>query len=333
MSLRLTTFLRQNLLPLILIVGIYFLLASLNLTKLTTNFEAENYLRYNNILTNQPQVITPHFSFFQNLYFIPLSLWTKIFAPSLITYRTFSTFLGVLIIILVFLTLKLKLKRQLAIPLTAIFILNPISLNIATNFSPHTEYIFLILLILVLFFSIFLKINPQKITVHPPKLQITLSIFAISLILFTFLLNLGHNQNIRKIYIAIYQISQNRQSEALQSSQKNQSEISAPTIYFMQSYSPSFYVENLLVAKELNKTPLDLAWQDDLQEVLNSKNPLARFWIISFGLQSMDNMQKLFSDQDSSKSESGKKKSNIFQETDSLKIDDITAKYIMRASM
>lgn len=333
MSLRLTTFLRQNLLPLILIVGIYFLLASLNLTKLTTNFEAENYLRYNNILINQPQVITPHFSFFQNLYFIPLSLWTKIFAPSLITYRTFSTFLGVLIIILVFLTLKLKLKRQLAIPLTVIFILNPISLNIATNFSPHTEYIFLVLLILVLFFSIFLKINPQKITVHLPKLQITLSIFAISLILFTFLLNLGHNQNIRKIYIAIYQISQNRQSEALQSSQKNQSEISAPTIYFMQSYSPSFYVENLLVAKELNKTPLNLAWQDDLQEVLNSKNPLARFWIISFGLQSIDNMQKLFSDQDSSKSESGKKKSNIFQETDSLKIDDITAKYIMRASM
>lgn len=333
MSLRLTTFLRQNLFPLILIVGIYFLLASLNLTKLTTNLEAENYLRYNDILTNQPQAITPHFSFFQNLYFMPLSLWIKIFTPSLITYRTFSTFLGVLIIILVFLTLKLKLKRQLAIPLTAIFTLNPISLNIATNFSPHTEYIFLVLLILVLFFSIFLKINPQKITVHPPKLQITLSIFAISLILFTFLLNLGHNQNIRKIYIAIYQISQNRQSEALQSSQKNQSEISAPTIYFMQSYSPSIYVENLLVAKELNKTPLNLAWQDDLQEVLNSKNPLAWFWIVSFGLQSMDNIQKLLSDQDSSKSESGKKKSNIFQETDSLKIDDISAKYIMRGSI
>lgn len=153
------------------------------------------------------------------------------------------------------------------------------------------------------------------------------SIFAIIIIISTLLVGLKQDVSIRKIFTAIYQSDRSEQVESSQSNQANQSEKSTPTVYVTQTPSASIYVENLLVAKELNQTPIILSWQDALDRSIGTKNLPLKFWIVSFKDYQIDDVQKILPSQNSSKTESAKKDQALYQEIESLKIDDISAKY------
>ena len=328
---------------------IYFLLCSQFILKQVSNTEAANYLGFFQVPASGQALVRPHHNFFpQNIYFSSLSFWTQIFGNTLTSVRSFSVFCGAFIILILFFILKNKLDTKNTFSIISISTLNPIFIYFATEFDSVMALLLgmsITYSAILLLYRLKLKelisfrhrrhlINWRSIILEsaPPsraKTFFTLisSIFAIIIIISTLLVGLKQDVSIRKIFTAIYQSDRSEQVESSQSNQANQSEKSTPEVYVTQTPSMSIYVENLLVARELNQTPITLSWQDALDRSINTKNLPTKFWIISFKDQQIDNLQKFLSNQNSSKTESAKKDQALYQETESLKIDDISAKY------
>ena len=334
---------------------VYFLLCSQFILKQVSNTEAANYLDFFQIPTSGQALVSPHHNFFpQNIYFSSLNFWAQIFGNTLTSVRSFSVFCGAGIILVLFFILRNKLDPKNTFSIISISALNPIFISFATDFDSVMALLLgmsIIYSIILLLYQLRLKelisfrhrrhlINWRSIILEsaPPSRTKTIftlisSIFAIIIVISTLLISLKQDVSIRKIFTAIYQSDHGEQVEISQSNQANQpnqatqSEKSTPAVYVMQTPSTSIYVENLLVAKELNKTPITLSWQDALDRSISTKNLPVKFWIISFKDQQIDDVQKSFSDQNSSKTESAKKDLALYQEIESLKIDDISAKY------
>lgn len=340
---------------------IYFLLCSQFILKQVSNTEAANYLGFFQVPTSGQALVSPHHNFFsQNIYFSSLSFWTQIFGNTLTSVRSFSVFCGAGIILILFFILKNKLDTKNTFSIISISTLNPIFIYFATEFDSVMVLLLgmsIIYSAILLLYRLKLKelisfrhrrhlINWRSIILEsaPPsraKTFFTLisSIFAIIIIISTLLVGLKQDVSIRKIFTAIYQsdrseqveVSQpsqaNQSNQVNQSNQANQSEKSTPAVYVTQTPSASIYVENLLVAKELNKTPITLSWQDVLDRSIGTKNLPTKFWIVSFKDQQIDDIQKFLPSQNSSKTESEKKDLALYQEIESLKFDDISAKY------
>lgn len=328
---------------------IYFLLCSQFILKQVSNTEAANYLGFFQVPTSGQASVRPHHNFFpQNIYFSSLGFWTQIFGATLTSVRSFSVFCGAGIILVLFFILRNKLDAKNTFSIISISTLNPVFIYFATEFDSVMALLLgmsIIYSAILLLYRLKLKelisfrhrrhlINWRAFILEgaPPsraKTFFTLisSIFAIIIIIGTLLIGLKQDVSIRKIFTAIYQSDRSEQVESSQSNQVNQSEKSTPEVYVTQTPSMSIYVENLLVAKELNQTPITLSWQDALDRSINTKNLPTKFWIISFKDQQIDNLQKFLSNQDSSKTESTKKDLALYQEAESLKIDDISAKY------
>lgn len=328
---------------------IYFLLCSQFILKQVSNTEAANYLGFFQVPASGQALVRPHHNFFpQNIYFSSLSFWTQIFGNTLTSVRSFSVFCGAFIILILFFILKNKLDAKNTFSIISISVLNPVFIYFATEFDSIMALLLgmsIIYSAILLLYRLKLKelisfrhrrhlINWRSIILEstPPsraKTFFTLisSIFAIIIIISTLLVGLKQDVSIRKIFTAIYQSDRSEQVESSQSNQANQSEKSTPTVYVTQTPSASIYVENLLVAKELNQTPIILSWQDALDRSIGTKNLPLKFWIVSFKDQKIDDVQKFLSSQDSSKTESAKKDQALYQEIESLKIDDISAKY------
>lgn len=328
---------------------IYFLLCSQFILKQVSSIEATNYLNFFQVPTSGQALVRSHHNFFpQNIYFSSLSFWTQIFGNTLTSVRSFSVFCGAGIILILFFIFKNKLDTKNTFSIISVSTLNPIFISFATEFDPVMALLLgmsIIYSIILLLYQLKLKelisfrhrrhlINWRSIILEsaPPsraKTFFTLisSIFAIIVIISTLLVGLKQDVPIRKIFTAIYQSDRSEQVESSQSNQANQSEKSTPKVYVTQTPSMSIYVENLLVAKELNQTPITLSWQDALDRSINTKNLPTKFWIVSFKDQQIDDVQKFLPSQNSSKTESAKKDQALYQEIESLKIDDISAKY------
>lgn len=328
---------------------IYFLLCSQFILKQVSNTEAANYLGFFQVPTSGQASVRPHHNFFpQNIYFSSLSFWTQIFGNTLTSVRSFSVFCGAGIILVLFFILRNKLDAKNTFSIISISVLNPVFIYFATEFDSIMALLLgmsIIYSAILLLYRLKLKelisfrhrrhlINWRSIILEnaPPsrvKTFFTLisSIFAIIIIISTLLVGLKQDVSIRKIFTAIYQSDRSEQVESSQSNQANQSEKSTPAVYVTQTPSASIYVENLLVAKELNQTPITLSWQDALDRSINTKNLPTKFWIISFKDQQVDDVQKILPSQNSSKTESAKKDQASYQEIESLKFDDISAKY------
>ena len=334
---------------------IYFLLCSQFILKQVSNTEAANYLGFFQVPTSGQALVRPHYNFFpQNIYFSSLSFWTQIFGNTLTSVRSFSVFCGAGIILVLFFILRNKLDAKNTFSIISISVLNPVFIYFATEFDSVMALLLSMPIIysaILLLYQLKLKelissrrrrhlINWRSIILEsaPPsraKTFFTLisSIFAIIISISTLLISLKQDVSIRKIFTAIYQSDRSEQvevsqpSQANQSNQANQSEKSTPAVYITQTPSASIYVENLLVAKELNQTPITLSWQDALDKSIGTKNLPTKFWIVSFKDQQIDDVQKFLSNQNSSKTESAKKDLALYQEAESLKIDDILAKY------
>lgn len=331
------------------LLPIYFLLCSQFILKQVSNTEAANYLGFSQVPTSGQALVSPHHNFFpQNIYFSSLSFWTQIFGTTLISFRSFSILCGAFIILILFFILKNKLDTKNTFSIISISVLNPIFIYFATEFDSVMALLLgmsIIYSAILLLYQLKLKelisfrhrrhlINWRSIILEsaPPsraKTFFTLisSIFAIIIIISTLLVGLKQDVSIRKIFTAIYQSDRSEQVESSQSNQANQSEKSTPTVYVTQTPSASIYVENLLVAKELNQTPIILSWQDALDRSIGTKNLPLKFWIVSFKDYQIDDVQKILPSQNSSKTESAKKDQALYQEIESLKIDDISAKY------
>ena len=328
---------------------IYFLLCSQFILKQVSNTEAANYLGFFQVPASGQALVRPHHNFFpQNIYFSSLSFWTQIFGNTLTSVRSFSVFCGAGIILILFFILKNKLDAKNTFSIISISVLNPVFIYFATEFDSIMALLLgmsIIYSAILLLYRLKLKelisfrhrrhlINWRSIILEstPPsraKTFFTLisSIFAIIIIISTLLVGLKQDVSIRKIFTAIYQSDRSEQVESSQSNQANQSEKSTPTVYVTQTPSASIYVENLLVAKELNQTPIILSWQDALDRSIGTKNLPLKFWIVSFKDHQVDDVQKFLPNQNSSKTESAKKDQALYQEIESLKIDDISAKY------
>lgn len=328
---------------------IYFLLCSQFILKQVSNTEAANYLGFFQVPASGQALVRPHHNFFpQNIYFSSLSFWTQIFGNTLTSVRSFSVFCGAFIILILFFILKNKLDAKNTFSIISISVLNPVFIYFATEFDSIMALLLgmsIIYSAILLLYRLKLKelisfrhrrhlINWRSIILEstPPsraKTFFTLisSIFAIIIIISTLLVGLKQDVSIRKIFTAIYQSDRSEQVESSQSNQANQSEKSTPTVYVTQTPSASIYVENLLVAKELNQTPIILSWQDALDRSIGTKNLPLKFWIVSFKDYQIDDVQKILPSQNSSKTESAKKDLALYQEIESLKIDDISAKY------
>lgn len=328
---------------------IYFLLCSQFILKQVSNTEAANYLGFFQVPASGQALVRPHHNLFpQNIYFSSLSFWTQIFGNTLTSVRSFSVFCGAGIILILFFILKNKLDTKNTFSIISISTLNPIFIYFATEFDSIMALLLgmsIIYSAILLLYRLKLKelisfrhrrhlINWRSIILEstPPsraKTFFTLisSIFAIIIIISTLLVGLKQDVSIRKIFTAIYQSDRSEQVESSQSNQANQSEKSTPTVYVTQTPSASIYVENLLVAKELNQTPIILSWQDALDRSIGTKNLPLKFWIVSFKDYQIDDVQKILPSQNSSKTESAKKDQALYQEIESLKIDDISAKY------
>lgn len=328
---------------------IYFLLCSQFILKQVSNTEAANYLGFFQVPASGQALVRPHHNFFpQNIYFSSLSFWTQIFGNTLTSVRSFSVFCGAFIILILFFILKNKLDAKNTFSIISISVLNPVFIYFATEFDSIMALLLgmsIIYSAILLLYRLKLKelisfrhrrhlINWRSIILEstPPsraKTFFTLisSIFAIIIIISTLLVGLKQDVSIRKIFTAIYQSDRSEQVESSQSNQANQSEKSTPTVYVTQTPSASIYVENLLVAKELNQTPIILSWQDALDRSIGTKNLPLKFWIVSFKDYKIDDVQKILPSQNSSKTESAKKDQALYQEIESLKIDDISAKY------
>lgn len=331
------------------LLPIYFLLCSQFILKQVSNTEAANYLGFFQVPASGQALVRPHHNFFpQNIYFSSLSFWTQIFGNTLTSVRSFSVFCGAFIILILFFILKNKLDAKNTFSIISISVLNPVFIYFATEFDSIMALLLgmsIIYSAILLLYRLKLKelisfrhrrhlINWRSIILEstPPsraKTFFTLisSIFAIIIIISTLLVGLKQDVSIRKIFTAIYQSDRSEQVESSQSNQANQSEKSTPTVYVTQTPSASIYVENLLVAKELNQTPIILSWQDALDRSIGTKNLPLKFWIVSFKDYQIDDVQKILPSQNSSKTESAKKDQALYQEIESLKIDDISAKY------
>ena len=328
---------------------IYFLLCSQFILKQVSNTEAANYLNFFQVPTSGQALVRPHHNFFpQNIYFSSLNVWTQIFGNTLTSVRSFSVFCGAAIILILFFILKNKLDPKNTFSIISISALNPIFIYFATDFDSAMALLLgmsIIYSAILLLYQLKLKelisfrhrrhlINWRSIILEgaPPsraKTFFTLisSIFAIIIVISTLLVGLKQDVSIRKIFTAIYQSDRSEQVETFQPNQANQSEKSTPAVYIAQTPSTSIYVENLLVAKELNKAPITLSWQDTLDRSINTKNLPTKFWIVSFKDHQVDDVQKILPSQNSSKTESAKKDQALYQEIESLKIDDISARY------
>lgn len=328
---------------------IYFLLCSQFILKQVSNTEAANYLGFFQVPTSGQASVRPHHNFFpQNIYFSSLSFWTQIFGNTLTSVRSFSVFCGAGIILVLFFILRNKLDAKNTFSIISISVLNSVFIYFATEFDSVMALLLgmsIIYSAILLLYRLKLKelisfrhrrhlINWRSIILEsaPPsraKTFFTLisSIFAIIIIISTLLVGLKQDVSIRKIFTAIYQSDRSEQVESSQSNQANQSEKSTPEVYVTQTPSKSIYVENLLVAKELNKVPLSLSWQDALDKSIDTKNLPVKFWIVSLKGQQIDDVQKFLSSQNFSKTESEKKDLAFYQEIESLKFDDISAKY------
>ena len=334
---------------------IYFLLCSQFILKQVSSIEATNYLNFFQVPTSGQALVRPHHNFFpQNIYFSSLNVWTQIFGNTLTSVRSFSVFCGAGIILILFFILKNKLDTKNTFSIISISTLNPIFIYFATEFDSVMALLLgmsIIYSAILLLYRLKLKelinfrhrrhlINWRAFILEgaPPsraKTFFTLisSIFAIIIIISTLLVGLKQDVSIRKVFTAIYQSDRSEQievsqpSQANQSNQANQSEKSTPTVYITQTLSTSIYVENLLVAKELNQTPIILSWQDALDRSISTKTLPVKFWIVSFRGQQIDDAQKFLPNQNSSKTESEKKDLALYQEIESLKFDDISAKY------
>ena len=328
---------------------IYFLLCSQFILKQVSNTEAANYLNFFQVPTIGQALVGPHHNFFpQNIYFSSLSFWTQIFGNTLTSVRSFSVFCGAGIILVLFFILRNKLDAKNTFSIISISVLNPIFISFATEFDPVMALLLgmsIIYSAILLLYQLKLKelisfrhrrhlINWRPVILEsaPPsraKTFFTLisSIFAIIIIISTLLVGLKQDVSIRKIFTAIYQSDRSEQVEVSQPSQANQSEKSTPAVYITQTPSASIYIENLLVAKELNQTPITLSWQDALDRSIGTKNLPVKFWIVSFKDHQVDDVQKILPSQNSSKIESTKKDLALYQEIESLKIDDISARY------
>ena len=348
-------------LSLIFLLLIYLLLCSQFILKQVSNPEASNYLNFFQLSPNEQVPSVPYRNFFpSNIYFGSLKLWAQVFGATLTSFRSFSILCGAFIIFILFFIFKNKLDTKNILSIISISALNPVFIHFATEFDPVMALLLgmsIFYLIMILLYRLKLQelisfryrrhlINWRSVILEsaPPSraktlFTLVLSILAVIFIVSTLLVGLKQDISIRKILAAIYQsdhseqveISQSSQasqsSQVSQSSQANQSEKSTPVVYVTQTPSKSIYVENLLVAKELNKAPLSLSWQDALDKSISIKNLPVKFWIVSFRGQQIDDTQKFLSSQNSSKTESEKKDSDIYQEIESLKFDDISAKY------
>ena len=339
----------SHFLSLVGLLLIYFLLCSQFILKQVSNTEASNYLNFFQLSPNEQAPSAHYRSFFpNNIYFGSLNLWTQIFGTTLISFRSFSILCGAFIILILFFILRNKLDPKNTFSIISISTLNPIFIYFATEFDSIMALLLgmsIIYSAILLLYQLKLKelisfrhrrhlINWRSIILEsaPPsrvKTFFTLisSIFAIIIIISTLLVGLKQDVSIRKIFTAIYQSDRSEQIEVSQPNQANQSEKSTPTVYVTQTPSASIYVENLLVAKELNQTPIILSWQDALDRSIGTKNLPLKFWIVSFKDYQIDDVQKFLLSQNSSKTESAKKDLALYQETESLKIDDISAKY------
>lgn len=342
-------------LSLIFLLFVYLLLCSQFILKQVSNAEASNYLNFFQLSPNGQTPFVTYRSFFpNNIYFGSLKLWAQVFGATLTSFRSFSILCGAFIIFILFFIFKNKLDTKNMLSLISISTLNPIFIYFATDFDSVMALLlgmFIIYSAILLLYQLKLKelisfrhrrhlINWRSIILEsaPPsraKTFFTLisSIFAIIISISTLLVGLKQDVSIRKIFTAIYQSDRSEQvevsqpSQANQSNQANQSEKSTPAVYVTQTPSVSIYVENLLVAKELNQTPITLSWQDTLDRSISTKTLPVKFWIVSFKDHQVDDVQKILPSQNSSKIESTKKDLALYQEIESLKIDDISAKY------
>ncbi len=344
-------------LSLIFLLLIYLLLCSQFILKQVSELEASNYLNYFQLSANEQTPSVPYRSFPpNNIYFGSLNLWTQVFGTTLTSFRSFSILCGAFIIFILFFILKNKLDTKNTLSIISISTLNPVFIHFATNFDSVMELLLgmsILYLIMILLYRLKLQelisfrhrrhiVNWRSIVLSdsPPSrakniFTLTSSIFATITVVSTLLVGLKQDISIRKIFTTIYQPDRSKQAqpghseqiETPQSNQANQSEKSTPVVYILKTPSKSIYVENLLVAKELNKVPLSLSWQDALDKSISTKNLPAKFWIISFEDQQIDDLKKFLSDQNSSKTESEKKDPVSYQETETLKFDDISAKY------
>ena len=139
-------------------------------------------------------------------------------------------------------------------------------------------------------------------------------LLASALIISTLLVSLKQDTIFRKILTAIYQ-SENASTLLIHPNESNeQSNQQKSPLIVDQYYSSSLIVENLLVARELGKTPLPFYWSFSLSSLEQQlKNP-QDFWFLSKNNQSSSDFQKEFSK---------------YRESESIKIDHYSAKHFV----
>lgn len=325
-----------QLLPLFALLLVYLMLCVQFITKPVANSEASNYLHFFQLSPTGESLSTPrHKLITQEVYFGPLSLWTTFFGSSLTSIRSFSVFCGAFIIFIFFFIFRNKLNTKKILSFISILTLNPLFIYFATSFDSSME----LLLVLSIFYTgLFLLyraklkdlisfryrrhlINWRALVLDSPtktKSQtiflLSTSLLAIALIIGTLLVGLKQDTSFRKILTAIYQ-SENIATPPIHPNKSNeQSNQQKSPLIVDQYYSSSLIVENLLVAKELGKTPLPFYWSFSLSSLEQQlKNP-QDFWFLSKKDQSSSDLQKQFSK---------------YRESESIKIDHYSVKHFV----
>lgn len=297
-------------LPLVLLISVYFFLSLSGITNPVTDQEAKNYQYFNDFLTKaSPSPIDTNKTLVQLVYFHSLSLWIKIFNPSLITYRSFSFFCGGLVILILFFIIKRKITVKTTTLLLAIFAFNPFFIQSSQRMTMHTEQILLTLLFflfsqqLLKFFSKD-KLFPKTKTVFSIKSPLTflcLAILTLILVISSTYQSLVPKSNVRKIIASIYQMNSRKADSDTQNK--------LSFLVFDQDYTPSIYLENQLIAKELHKTPLAIQWHQELDQFI-SRAEATDFWYVKPQNQSDHNIIK---------------NSQIYSETDQVLLEGFSA--------
>ena len=325
-----------QLLPLFALLFVYLMLCVQFITKPVANSEATNYLDFFQLSPTGESLSTPHHKLItQEVYFGPLSLWTTFFGSSLTSIRSFSVFCGAFIIFIFFFIFRNKLNTKKTLSFVSILTLNPLFIYFATSFDSPME---LLLALSIFYTGLFLLyraklkdlisfrrrrhlINWRALVLDSPtktKSQtiflLSTSLLAIALIISTLLVGLKQDTSFRKILTAIYQ-SENTSIRLSHPNESNeQSNQQKSPLIVDQYYSPSLIVENLLVAKELGKTPLPFYWSFSLSSLEQQLKSPQDFWFLSKNNQSSSDFQKQFLK---------------YRESESIKIDHYSVKHFV----
>lgn len=102
------------------------------------------------------------------------------------------------------------------------------------------------------------------------------SILAITLIVGTLLIGLKQDTSLRKLFIAMYQ-SKITTNSTKSNSQPNQQNV---PVLVDQQYSSHLIVENILVARELEKDPLPIYWSISINSIEKQFKDQRGFWLL-----------------------------------------------------